>query len=99
MRLSKVDGGFTITNDEGLTESKLPERLHIRAAYEVAKGNAFKRYSTHDFTVNSVKVKTAENVKLVSAKENQWILEVTSIPFKFTVSGFDENRDLKVKTS
>ena len=102
VRLSKVSGGFTITNDEGLTESKLPREVNIRAAYEVAKGDAFKKYSTHDFTVGrngSVEVKTAENVKLVTARENQWTLEVTSIPFKFTVSGFDENRDLKVRTS
>lgn len=102
VRLSKVGGGFTITNDEGLTESKLPREVNIHAAYEVAKGNAFKKYSTHDFTIGingSVEVKTAENVKLISAKENQWLLEVTSIPFKFTVSGFDENRDLKVITS
>lgn len=102
VRLSKVRGGFSITNDEGLTESKLPKELKIQVAYEVARGSAFNKYSPYDFTVGkngSVKVTTSENVNLVTARENQWILEVTSIPFKFTVSGFDENRDLKVRTS
>jgi hypothetical protein len=101
VRLSKVRGGFSITNDEGLTESKLPKELKIEVAYAVARGDAFDKYRSYDFRVGkngSVKVTTSENVNLVTARENQWILEVTSIPFKFTVSGFDENRDLKVRT-
>lgn len=101
-RINKVSGGFTLTNDNGLTDEKLPREVNIRAAYEVAKGDAFKKYSSHDFSVGkngSIEVKITEGAKIVSAKENKWTLEVATIPFKFTVSGFDENRDLKVKTS
>ena len=101
-RINKVSGGFTITNDDGLTETTLPREFNVRTAYEVAKGDAFKKYSSHDFSVGrngSIEVKAAENVTVVAAKENQWTLEITAVPFKFTVSGFDENRDLKTKTS
>lgn len=102
VRISEVSGGFTVTPDNGLEESKLPKPLDLRVAYDVSKGNPFKKYSSHDFTVGrngNILVKTAENVRIISAKENAWTLEITAIPFKFTVTGFDKNRDLKVKTS
>ena len=92
-------GGFTITNDEGLAETTLPRELNVRAAYDVAKGNAWGKYSSHDFSVGrngSIEVKATENVTVLAARENRWTLEITALPFKFTVSGFDENRDLKV---
>jgi hypothetical protein len=102
LNLSPIHGGFTITNTDNFTKDMLPREVRIEAAYDVSRGNPFKKYSPHDFKVGStgsVTVTNAENVKTVSAKENKWIIEISDLPFKFTAAGFDENRDVRVKTT
>lgn len=98
--LSRIKGGFTITNTEHVSTEDLPKEIKVEVAYEVAKGNAFKKYSPHDFKVGrngSVKVAANNAIKLVNASANKWVFEANELPFKLTVSGFDESRDLKVK--
>ncbi|WP_339670978.1 hypothetical protein [Dasania marina] len=100
--ISKLEGGFSISNSEGLTEEKLPRQIIVEVAYEVSRGNAFKKYNVHDFKVGrngGVGLIAGDTVKVVSAKENKWIFEITEIPFKLQATGFDESRDLKVKVS
>jgi hypothetical protein len=100
--IHQVDGGFTISNAGGLTEEKLPKELTIQAGYEVSKGNAFKKYSPHDFKVGksgNINLSAVGGVKVVSARENRWVFEIRKIPFTLTAAGFDKNRDLKIKTS
>ena len=100
--VSQIDGGFKISNADGLTGDKLPKELTIEVAYEVIKGNAFKKYSPHDFKVGkngSITLKAVGGVKVVSARENKWIFEISDIPFNLTAAGFDESRDLKIKIS
>jgi len=68
----------------------------------VIKGNAFKKYSPHDFKVGkngNISLSADKSLKLVSARENKWTFEINKIPFNFKATGFDENRDLKIKTS
>ena len=102
MQLSKVSGGFTVTNTDGFTTENLPREISIEVAYEVSRSNAFKKYSPHDFKVGkngSVVLTATKSVRVISARENKWIFEITSLPFKLSAAGFDENRDLKVKIS
>ncbi|MFQ3246617.1 MAG: hypothetical protein ACI9SP_003270 [Arenicella sp.] len=98
----QVDGGFTISNAAGLTEDKLPKELIVEVAYEVIKGNAFKKYSPHDFKVGkngNINLAASGDVKIVSARENKWFFEINEIPFKLTSAGFDKSRDVKIKIS
>ncbi len=100
--ISKQEGGFSISNSDGLSSEKLPRELNVEVAYEVTKGNAFKKYSPHDFKVGrngNINLSAGNAVKLISAKENKWTFEVIKVPFKLKAVGFDESRDLKVKVS
>lgn len=100
--LNKVVGGFSITGTENLTPDKLPREICAEVAYEVARGNAFKKYSPNDFTVGkngSVKLAVTKSVSLVSAKANKWTFVVNELPFKISSTGFDRNRDLKIRVT
>ena len=102
LSISKINGGFHISNTENLTSEMLPKEVKVMAAYEVSKGNAYKKYSTHDFTVGTngnISTEIEGNVKVISAQGNTWVLEINEAPFKFTATGFDANRDLKIKTN
>ena len=103
IQLSQVDGGFTLTGTEALTDEQLPRQVEIRMAYDVPKGNPFRNYDksvVKDFKLgrNSGIVCKAkkENVKTISVQENKIIVEVHSLPFRLSVTGFDKNRDLLV---
>ncbi|MYM63836.1 hypothetical protein [Pseudomaricurvus sp. HS19] len=100
--ISQIAGGFSISNGEGLTDTKLPKELSVEVAYEVVKGNAFKKYNPLDFKVGkggSITLSATEGVKIIVARENTWTFEISKIPFKLKALGFDETRDLKIKTS
>jgi hypothetical protein len=100
--VSQIEGGFTISNADGLTEEKLPKELTVEVAYEVIKGNAFKKYSPHDFKVGrngKINLSVGDGIQVVSARENKWTFEIKEIPFKLEVAGFDASRDLKIKIS
>ena len=98
--LTKTAGGFALSSTENFTAEKLPHEIKVEVAYEVGKGNAFKRYSPHDFKLgkNGVSVASSEGgVKVISSKHNVMELLVNQVPFNLKVNGFDQNRDLKVK--
>jgi hypothetical protein len=98
--LSQVSDGFTITNTKHMTPEHLPKEIRVKVAYEVAKGNAFKKYSPHDFKVGkngNIKITANSAIKLLAAKDNVWVFEASELPLKITTKGFDANRDLKVK--
>jgi hypothetical protein len=102
LKLSQTADGFRICSTGDFTDDKLPREVTVKAAYEVSKGSAFKKYSTHDFTVGkngTVSTAMEGKVKMITSKENTWTIEIQETPFTFTASGFDKNRDLKVKFS
>lgn len=102
LQLSQIDGGFHIINTDDLIADKLPKEITVIAAYDVSKGSAFNKYNSHDFTVGkngNIKTEIEGNVTVVSSKENTWIIEAHEVPFKLKATGFDTNRDLKIKFS
>jgi hypothetical protein len=73
--------------------------VKIEIAYDVAKGNPFNKYSPHDFKLgkgSGIKSVGSAGTRLVSGKENKLVLMINALPFKFTSTGFDQNRDLKI---
>jgi hypothetical protein len=98
--VSRSSSGFTLSQGQGLAAIPLPLAVRIKVAYDVSKGDAFSKWSHHDFDVKAGKGITCElsgGVKLVAAEGQEWELEIASVDFDFVVSGFDGNRDLKVR--
>jgi hypothetical protein len=93
--VSKVDGGFTVRPGKG----PRPESLEIHMAYDTHKGNPFKKYHIADFQLEKGGI-TVESVG-VNIKEydsNRLSADVLMDAFEITVTGFDKNRDIIVKT-
>jgi hypothetical protein len=100
--IKRVKGGFSIMGTDEFSKEKLPREVSVEVAYAVDGGNAFKKYSPYDFRVGKnggIQLVPEPPQKVISARENRWVLEVGTLPFTITATGFDENRDLKIKIS
>jgi hypothetical protein len=96
-RLEQVPRGFRICAGE--PEAELPQLLDIRAAYDVRRGNAFKKYDAADFDFKDGSFELEpppQGVEIRSRDKNHMLLEVLEPNFRLTVVGFDANRDLCV---
>lgn len=94
--LNKTDGGFSIT----LTEHGrliVPFMLRIRCAYDLARGNPFKKWAEEDFVLGEPPLELAVNGgKVLGAGNNTCEIEVNAAEFRLSISGFDHNRDIIV---
>ena len=101
INLNKVTGGFTLTNTDDFPADRLPHDIKLEIAYEVTKGNAFKKYSPHDFKLGNRDVikcsGSSKSIKVLSSKHNVMEIQITDLPFQLSVTGFDSNRDLKIQ--
>lgn len=97
-RVSQVIGGFTVTGNAEPGEA--PEDLIVQVAYDVRRGNPFKRYRTFDFDVAKDTVrKEAVGCDLASMGANRIVIRPTQPDFKLSLTGFDSSRDLVVRVS
>lgn len=98
--VTKVKGGLIIQKGEGLEEDDLPRKISAKMAYEVSRGNAFKKWSPYDFdTGKNIKISTSGGVNLDSSGGQDMTFTITSPHFYIEVSGFDNNRDLKIRVA
>lgn len=96
--VTRVQGGFTISPGE--TGSRTPAQLEITVAYDVRRGDPFKRYDPADFRLFVRPVVASEEprgILKLDASGNRVVLKVTDPDFRFTVSGFDVHRDLIIR--
>jgi hypothetical protein len=92
--ISKITGGLRITLAENVN---LPVSLELQVAYDVRRGNAFKRYSSLDFTLMNGNIqKLVEGGQIAKTVENGIIAIANDKNFKLNITGFDERRDLRV---
>lgn len=100
-RISEIADGFTIVSDNEADPGRFPQTIKIEVAYDVAMGNPFKKYNPLDFKLgknSGINLSmTRGSAKIISSKENKIRIEVIKLPFKFNATGFDINRDLKIK--
>ena len=90
INISKIEGGFTLTNTADFTEDRLPRNVKIELAYGVSKGNAFKKYSPLDFKIGKdilIDDSSIVNTKIHSADRNLMEIEITGLPFNWTAPG------------
>jgi hypothetical protein len=94
LRLTKIDGGFVVV------ATRAASSAHITAAYEVRRGNAFKRYDPADFEFGDHWIQiAAEKTNVIQAKGNQLVVGPLEEGSRLTVTGFDPARDLVVRVS
>ena len=99
--ISETDDGFSIVSAKDANPERFPQTITVQAAYDVATGNPFKKYNPMDFKLGkngglNISM-TTDSAKILSNKENLIRLEIKKLPFKLNVTGFDVNRDLKIK--
>ena len=99
--ISETANGFSVVSAKDANPDRFPQIIRLEVAYDVATGNPFKKYNPLDFKLgknSGINIAMSTNTaKLISSKENIIRLEITSLPFKLNATGFDINRDLRIK--
>jgi hypothetical protein len=94
-RLQKVDGGFRIC--PGDADAELPQVLAIETAYDVRRGNPFRKYDRADFDLQEPSFAIeAQGIEIRERGGNRLLIDVRERGFELTVTGFDEDRDVCV---
>ena len=98
LQLSAIKSGFNLTKKPD--SNRVPRYITVWMAYELRTGNPFKKYTPLDFDVGQppIDIRVSGAVLLLH-KHNVIQIEVQKGNFKLTVTGFDANRDLRVKTN
>jgi hypothetical protein len=80
--------------------SRLPKEIDVEVAYDVRQGNPFSRYSSLDFEINKPPIRvSAKGLKASISKPNIIHIVLEERGFQLVVTGFDPNRDLKIRTT
>jgi hypothetical protein len=91
-----VDGGFRISGSHD--SEMLPEQLSVNVAYDVRRGNPFKKFRPFDFDLSGKGNKiSAVGCEVSVTAPNRLVIRPDSIGFEVTVAGFDVQRDLVVR--
>ncbi len=96
--LSKIAGGIRISRNPN-TEKNISS-AEIKFAYAVRRGNAILKYRKPDFDLSVPPITIGGSGFTVNhAAENVLNVDITDQNFDLTVTGFDEQRDLIIKSS
>jgi hypothetical protein len=78
---------------------RLPKEIYLEVAYDVRQGNPFSKYDTFDFELNKSPIRiSGKGLNVTIAKPNILHLVLETREFQLLVTGFDPNRDLKIRT-
>jgi hypothetical protein len=94
--IDRIKGGFVVRNGDtnGLPP---PKALYIRAAYQVRRGNSFKKYHTDDFDFSQHMNTQLTGATALEKKRNSLRVEIDSNDFRVEMTGFDPKRDVRVE--
>lgn len=96
--IEKTDGGIVIKKAPNAAE--LPESVRVRMGYMRASGNPLDGYNRFDFDLGQPSIrKQTYNAEITLAEENHLEFRITQADFRVTITGFDPERDLIVKTN
>lgn len=91
-------GGFSLAPGPAAEEWVLPKLIQVQMAYDMLGADPFKRHSLFDFDLTKSEIRITEVGGAVEATgPNLLQIRIDKTDFKFTVEGFDKNRDLVVK--
>ena len=94
--LGRLKSGFRISLHP---EAKFyPRTIELEMAYDVRQGNPFRLYRTFDFDLEKAPIRI-EGVGLTYriVQPNGLKIATEQPDFQLTITGFDPNRDLKIK--
>lgn len=97
LQVQKRNDGFIVTKHPEANLS--PDRLVIRAAYNVDRGSPFKAHIPDDFDFSKKRGAPdieIEGIEIEEKTSNRIKCRITDTNFKLAVEGFDRNRDLIV---
>jgi hypothetical protein len=98
--VEKIKGGFVVALNPKRADIVFPIRSRITVAYDVRKGNPFKRYEPHDFDLSSgYIIINSTGCTILNRQRNIIECELMDNEFNLKVSGFDVNRDLIVNVN
>jgi len=98
LQLHRTKQGFRLSARPDATS--LPKEIDIEVAYDVRQGNPFNRYSLLDFELNKSPIRvSAKGLKASVSKPNVIRITLEERDFQLLVTGFDPNRDLKIRTT
>ena len=96
VRINAISRGFSVTPTRQSFRSG--DQVVIEVAYARSRGNAFARYRPTDFQVNRDPITLeSSGVEVTEVMENRVTARVTNPQFRIAVTGFDENRDIRVR--
>ena len=79
---------------------RLPKEINIEVAYDVRQGNPFSKYSNLDFELAKPPMRiTGKGLAASVVKPNILRIVLEKSDFQLLVTGFDPNRDLKIRTT
>ncbi|PTL77016.1 hypothetical protein [Vitiosangium sp. GDMCC 1.1324] len=98
-RLEPLAGGFSIRSVPG--RPLAGKAIELEVAYEVRRGNAFKRYDRNDFDFSRsvFTIATPVGANVADKDANKLRFDITDEEFEINVTGFDPQRDLKVRAN
>jgi hypothetical protein len=96
--LSPLKGGFRLKGGPDLKPEHLPLRLSVITAYEIRRGNPFKKYDENDYRLETDPICIeSSGVDVLKPSGQRLDFTATAADFDIAVSGFDVHRDLKLK--
>ncbi len=94
--LLKKPDGFKITGNP--KAGSFPEWILVTMGYELRGGNPFSKYSPFDFEIDKPPIRLKSQGSIIKLnKQNRLLVNLKDAEFFIEVSGFDPNRDLRVK--
>jgi hypothetical protein len=94
--IDPIESGFVVRNGD-TNGSPSPKALAIRAAYQVRRGNPFKKYHLADFDFSQRMKTQLVGATVVEKKENLLRFRIDNSHFRIEVTGFDPKRDVRVE--
>ncbi|MEX2165083.1 MAG: hypothetical protein WD823_12695 [Sulfuricaulis sp.] len=92
-------GGFAVKGAPTPAVS-FPMQIRVRAAYDILRGNPFKKHSPYDFDMMKTDLQYDCSGATYSAiSPNELVIEATDPDFSVEVKGFDPRRDLLVRAT
>jgi hypothetical protein len=98
LQLHRTKQGFRLSVRPGA--ERVPKQIDIEMAYDFRQGNPFNRYSKLDFELNKPPIRIAgKGLKAGILRPNALRIVLEERDFRLQVTGFDPNRDLKIRTT
>jgi hypothetical protein len=98
--VKRIASGFVVAPEAGLTEGDLPLVLEVRAGYDLARGDPFKKHSPFDFDLTRGDggiIIEAEGATVTPVSANALRIDAATTEFEVRVAGFDTRRDLRIR--